>query len=83
MGRGTGARGLGETGGQERHKGAGGLGRGGSFTSVDFSVQSDGLREVEEVMTYMLAFTQDFNTPQTFRRRPYSTTPETMMDIPP
>ena len=59
------------------------MGRGGIFTFVDFSVQYDGLREVEETRTDMLMFARDFDIPRTLRRRPSYLKPQTTADIPP
>ena len=52
--------------------GGGGLGRGGILTSVNFSVQSYGLREVEEARTTMLEFAQDVDSPQDISHYPSS-----------
>ena len=66
---------------REHRWGGEGLGRGGSFTSVDFSVQSNGLREVEEARTAMLAFDWYDNRPQALRCRHSSLTPQTTAEI--
>ena len=48
-----------------------------------FFVQSDGLREVEEARTAMLAFSRDVDSPQAIRRRPSSLKPQKSTDITP
>ena len=56
---------------REHQKGREGLGRGGSFTSIFFSIQSDGIRDVEVVRTAMIPFERDVDTPLALRRHPY------------
>ena len=50
---------------------------------MGFYVQYDGLREVEEARTSMLAFDQNVDIPRVLRRRPSSPMPPTIMDITP
>ena len=56
---------------------------GGSFTSMDFSIQSNGIREVKEARVSMLAFTRYFDIPWALKRCPSPLTPHTVTYIPP
>ena len=49
---------------------------------MNFSVQSDGLREMEEAITAMLTFTWDVDSPWAPRRHPYSMKPQTTTETP-
>ena len=50
---------------------------------MDFSIHSNGLREVDEVRTVMLVFNWDVDSPGALRRRPSSPKPQTTTEIPP
>ena len=50
---------------------------------MNFSIQPDNLREVDEARTAMLALAWDVNTPQALRCRPSSLTPQTTTEITP
>ena len=67
---------------KERWRGGERLGREGIFTSVDFSVQSDGLREVEEARIAMIKFVQDVDIPPDLRRCTSSPKSQRMTYIP-
>ena len=49
---------------------------------MNFSVQSDGLRDMEEAITAMLTFTWDVDSPWAPRRHPYSMKPQTTTETP-
>ena len=65
------------------NEGGVGLGRGGSFTSVDFSVQYGSLRDMEEARMAMLAFDQDADILQVLRQRTSYMMPQMTEDISP
>ena len=62
---------MGDGGDSRDHwQGGGGLVRGRRFTSVDFSFQSGGLREMEEARTSMITLDWDVDSHQALRRCP-------------